>query len=99
RLSRKAQDSLAAASAYAVENMGAVKTMQAFGHETEVAGRYSQEVEASFEAARERLVARAGLTALAILLVVVSVVGVSWFGASNVVSGKSRGGTLGQFVV
>ncbi|CFW99720.1 putative ABC transporter related, fused ATPase and transmembrane permease domains [Candidatus Filomicrobium marinum] len=99
RLSRKAQDSLAAASAYAAENLGAVKTMQAFGHETEVAGRYSQEVEASFEAARQRLVARAGLTALAILLVVVSVVGVLWFGASKVVSGELSGGTLGQFVL
>ncbi|MCV0368711.1 ABC transporter transmembrane domain-containing protein [Filomicrobium sp.] len=99
RLSRQAQDSLATASAYAAENLGAVKTMQAFGHETEVAGRYSQEVEASFEAARQRLVARAGLTALAILLVVVSVVGVLWFGASKVVSGELSGGTLGQFVL
>lgn len=99
RLSRKAQDSLAVASAYAAENLGAVKTMQAFGHETQVAGRYSQEVEASFEAARRRLVARAGLTALAILLVVVSIVGVLWFGASKVVSGELSGGTLGQFVL
>ena len=33
RLSRKAQDTLAEASAYASENLSAVRTMQAFGHE------------------------------------------------------------------
>lgn len=99
RLSRKAQDSLAVASAYAAENLVAIRTMQAFGHETTVSGRFASEVEASFEAARRRLLARAGLTALAILLVVVSVVGVLWFGASSVVSGEMSGGRLGQFVL
>jgi len=99
QLSRKAQDTLATASAYAAENLVAIRTMQAFGHEGEVSRRFKGEVEASFEAARKRLLARAGLTALAILLVVVSVVGVMWFGASSVVSGELSGGRLGQFVL
>lgn len=99
RLSREAQDSLAVASAYAAENLQAVRTMQAFGHEAEVSGRFTAEIEASFAAARRRLLARAGLTALAIMLVVISVVGVLWFGASEVVSGELSGGRLGQFVL
>lgn len=98
RLSARAQDELAGASAYAAENLGAVRTMQAFVHEQVVSARFARSVERSFDAARARLVARAGLTALAIFLVVTSVVGVLWFGASSVVSGGISGGQLGQFV-
>ena len=99
RLSRRAQDTLAEASAYAGENLIAVRTMQAFTHEQSAAARFSGAVERAFEAARERLKARAGLTALAMFLVVASVVGVLWFGAASVVSGEMSGGRLGQFVL
>jgi ATP-binding cassette subfamily B protein len=98
-LSRRAQDTLAEASAYAGENLGAVRTMQAFGHEGAVAGRYADAVERAFEAARNRLKARAGLTALTIFLVVASIVGVLWYGASYVIGGEMSGGRLGQFVL
>jgi ATP-binding cassette subfamily B protein len=97
--SRKAQDTLAEASAYAAENLSAVRTMQAFGHEQAVARRYSDAVERSFEAARERMVSRAVLTAFTIFLVVASVVGVLWYGASSVIGGEMTGGRLGQFVI
>jgi ATP-binding cassette subfamily B protein len=99
RLSRAAQDTLAEASAYAAENLGAVRTLQAFTSEETAARRFSGEVERAFAAARSRLTARAGLTALAILLVVASVVGVLWFGAAAVVGGTMSGGRLGQFVL
>ena len=98
-LSRRAQDTLAEASAYAGENLGAVRTMQAFGHEPAVAERYSGAVERAFEAARLRLKARAGLTAITIFLVVASIVGVLWYGASYVIGGEMSGGRLGQFVL
>lgn len=99
RLSRRAQDTLAEASAYAAENLGAVRTMQAFGHEGAVAQRFKDSVERSFTAARERMKARAGLTFLVILLVVTSIVGVLWFGSASVISGDISGGRLGQFVI
>lgn len=99
RLSRRAQDELANASAYAAENLSAVRTMQAFSHEGAVANRYRAAVEETFKAAKARMKARAGLTALAIFLVTASVVGVLWFGASSVVSGDMSGGRLGQFVL
>ncbi|MBV1694827.1 MAG: ATP-binding cassette domain-containing protein [Hyphomicrobiales bacterium] len=97
--SRAAQDSLADASALASENLGAMRTLQAMTAETSIGRRFSAAVEAAFEQARGRLVARAVLTAAAIFLVVGSVVGVLWFGATLVVKGDMTGGRLGQFVL
>lgn len=99
RLSREAQDSLAAASAYAGENLAAVRTMQAFAHEDAVARRFDRAVQHSFDTALARLKARAALTGFAMFLVVASIVGVLWFGASAVVTGEMSGGRLSQFVL
>jgi len=99
RLSRAAQDRLADASAYAAENLSAVRTMHAFGQEATVSGRFAAAVERAFAAARARLLARAGLTAIAIGLVVTSIVGVLWFGSRLVIGGDISGGRLGQFVL
>jgi len=99
KLSRKAQDTLAEASAYAAENLSAVRTMQAFAHEGVVADRFSAAVERSFAAARDRLSARAGLTGLAMFLTVASVVTILWYGANRVVAGEMTGGTLSQFIL
>ena len=41
RLSRAAQDRLADASAYAAENLGAVRTMHAFGQQATVSRRFA----------------------------------------------------------
>ena len=99
RLSRAAQDRLADASAYAADNLGAVRAMAAFGQEGAVSRRFAEAVERAFAAARDRLLARAGLTAIAIFLVVASVVGVLWFGSRLVISGEMTGGRLGQFIL
>ena len=99
RLSRAAQDRLADASAYAAENLGAVRTMHAFGQEATVSRRFAAAVERAFAAARSRLLARAGLTAIAISLIVTSIVGILWFGSRLVIGGDISGGRLGQFVL
>ncbi len=99
RLSRAAQDRLADASAYASENLGAVRTMHAFGQEATVSRRFAAAVERAFAAARSRLLARAGLTAIAIALIVTSIVGILWFGSRLVIGGEISGGRLGQFVL
>jgi ATP-binding cassette subfamily B protein len=99
QLSRRAQDTLADASAYAAESLAAVRTLQAFTYETAAAARFEKSVARSFAAASARLKARAGLTALAIVLVVAGVVGILWFGAGAVVRGEMTGGRLGQFVL
>jgi ATP-binding cassette subfamily B protein len=99
RLSRSAQDTLAEAAAYAAENLAAHRTMQAATAEPTVTARYRSAVERSFAAARSRFLARAGLTALVILLVFVGIVGVMWHGAGLVVGGGLTSGALGQFVL
>ena len=61
-----------------------------------VGGRFAAASEEAFEAARERLTSRAALTATTILIVVVvSVVGVLWYGATRVVAGELSGGVSG----
>jgi ATP-binding cassette subfamily B protein len=99
KLSRIAQDELANASTYAAENLGSPKTMQAFTVEPFVTRRFSDAVETAFEAARKRVVARAGLTATVTLLVFASIVGILWYGAHEVLAGSMTGGRLAQFVL
>jgi len=98
-LSRRAQDTLAQASAYASESLSQVRVLQAFTHEKAAAARFGEAVERSFGAADARAKARAGLTAIAIFLTFASVVGVLWYGAQDVLSGIMTGGRLSQFVL
>ena len=99
RRSRLAQDRLAAASAYAAEAVGAVRTMQAFGAESLTASRFAAAAEDAFHAARVSTKARAVLTGVGIFLVSASVVAVLWYGAQDVLSGAMSGGRLSQFVL
>ncbi|ADJ24251.1 lipid A ABC exporter family, fused ATPase and inner membrane subunits [Hyphomicrobium denitrificans ATCC 51888] len=99
RLSRTAQDTLGDASAYAAENLAAHRTMLAYVNEKAVTARFSSVVERAFDAARQRMRARAALTGVAIFLTVASVTGVLWYGASDVISGNMTAGRLGQFVL
>lgn len=99
RLSRGAQDTLADASAYASEMIGAVRVLQAFTNERSVIGRFAGDVERAFVAARASTQARAVLTAIAIFLVFAGVVVILWFGSHDVLAGNITPGTLGQFVL
>ncbi|MGH6779667.1 MAG: ABC transporter transmembrane domain-containing protein, partial [Bradyrhizobium sp.] len=62
RLSRNAQDTLADASAYAAELVGAIRTVQAYTGERIANARFGKEVEQAYEAARVSTKARAVLT-------------------------------------
>jgi ATP-binding cassette subfamily B protein len=97
--SRAAQDTLADATAFAAENLGAMRTMQAFVAEAATVLRFSDAVEASYEAARNATRARALLTSVAIFLAFASVVAVLWLGAQDVIAGRITGGLLSQFVL
>ncbi|MEA2903224.1 MAG: ATP-binding cassette, subfamily bacterial [Alphaproteobacteria bacterium] len=99
RRSRAAQDTLADASAYATELIGAVRTLQAFTNEKLATGRFAGAVERAFDAARQSIRARAVLTAVAIFLVFGSVVMVLWVGAQDVIGGEITPGRLSQFVL
>ncbi|WP_442581075.1 ABC transporter transmembrane domain-containing protein [Mesorhizobium sp. ASY16-5R] len=99
RKSRLAQDTLAEASAYASEQIGAIRTLQAFTNERLVTGRFAGAVEAAFQAARSSVLARSLLTFFAIFTIFASVVAVLWFGSRDVLAGNISPGTLGQFLL
>ena len=99
RRSRAAQDTLAEASAFAGETIGAARTVQAFNAEGIATDRYGAAVEQAYEAARAAIKSRALLTGVAITLVFGSIVAVLWFGAQSVLAGTLSAGTLGQFLL
>jgi ATP-binding cassette, subfamily B, bacterial len=99
RRSRRAQDTLAEATAFASESLGAVRTMQAFGAEGASQARFAGEVESAYGAARDAAVTRSVLIAVAVSLAFCSVVFVLWLGAHDVLAGRMSGGLLSQFVL
>src|ERR1700731_3017306 len=99
RRSRTAQDTLADASAYAAELIGAVRTLQAFTNEKLASGRFAAAVERAYLAALYSTRARALLTAIIIFLASGSVVVILWVGAQDVLSGAISPGRLSQFVL
>lgn len=99
RLSRNAQDTLADASAYASELIGAIRTVQAYTGEPLANARFGNEVEQAYEAARTSTRARAVLTAIIIFIVFTSVVAILWVGSHDVLTHTITPGRLGQFVL
>ena len=98
-LSRGAQDTLADASSYASELIGAIRTLQAFTNEPLARTRFGVEVVRAFDAAKASTRARAYLTAVVIFLVFASVVAILWVGSHDVLIGEISAGRLGQFVL
>ena len=99
RLSRNAQDTLADASAYASELVGAIRTVQAYTSERLANARFGSEVEQAYDAARSSTRARAVLTLIIIFIVFSSVVVILWVGSHDVLTGSISPGRLGQFVL
>jgi len=99
RLSRHAQDTLADASAYASELIGAIRVVQAYTGERLAKARFGGEVEQAFDAAVNSTRARAVLTAIIIFIVFTSVVAILWVGSHDVLTGQITPGRLGQFVL
>jgi ATP-binding cassette subfamily B protein len=99
RRSRTAQDTLADASAYASELIGAVRTLQAYTNEKLAGARFSAAVERAYQGAIQSTQARAILTAIIIFLAAGSVVVILWTGAQDVLAGRLTAGTLSQFVL
>jgi ATP-binding cassette subfamily B protein len=99
KLSRGAQDTLAQASSYASELIGAIRTLQAFTNEPLAEARFGAEVERAYDAARRSTRARAFLTATVIFLIFSSVVAILWIGSHDVLTGQISAGRLSQFIL
>jgi len=69
KLSMAAQDRFADAVGYAGESLDALETVQAFGREGAVAGRFDRSVETAFRVSLARIRARGFMTALVMLLI------------------------------
>jgi ATP-binding cassette subfamily B protein len=99
RRSRTAQDTLADASAYAAELIGASRTLQAYTNEPLARSHFGAAVARACAAAIRSTAARAVLTAIIIFLASASVVVILWVGAQDVLSGSISAGRLSQFVL
>jgi ATP-binding cassette subfamily B protein len=99
RRGRAAQDTLANASGYANELIGAMRTVQAFTSEKPAGSRFTAAVEQAYAAACGATRVRAVLTAVVIFLVFASIVIVLWVGAQDMLAGDITPGRLGQFVL
>lgn len=98
RLSRQSQDRVAEVGVRVDETLSAIRTVQAFTHETAEERRFNKATEAAFDVALLRTRARALLTALVILLVFGSVSLILWMGGHQVLTGTLSGGDLSAFV-
>ncbi|HEY5107515.1 MAG TPA: ABC transporter transmembrane domain-containing protein [Caulobacteraceae bacterium] len=78
RLSVSAQARFAEAVGYAGETLDGLETVQAFGHEATALRRFRDAVETAFQVSMARIAARAGMTALVMMLVAGGVGLVLW---------------------
>ena len=97
--SRRAQETLAEATAFASENLDAARVMQAFVAEDFTAARYQAAADGAYEAARVMTQSRSVVTGVAIFLAFSSVVVVLWLGAQDVIEGRMSAGVLLQFLL
>ncbi|MFM7404511.1 MAG: ABC transporter transmembrane domain-containing protein [Erythrobacter sp.] len=98
-VSRTSQDRIAAVGAYVTEVLSAMKIVQSFGQERREGKRFASVVENTFDTARRRILLRAAMTAVVIVLVFGGVVLVMWRGALAVAAGEISGGTIAAFVL
>lgn len=98
RLSRTAQDRLADAGSYANETLGAVTTVQAFGHEAIDNAQFRARVDDAFNAALRQVATRGLMAATVITLVFAGVIAMLCLGGAGVTSGDMTAGDLSAFV-
>lgn len=97
--SRKSQDRIADIGVVVDEVLGAMKVVQAFGQEEREAGRFSFAVESVMATARKRIVLRAFMTSVVMMLMFGAITAVIWQGAIDVAAHRMTGGTIAAFVL
>lgn len=98
RLSRLSQDRIADIGSYVSESLGQIKTVQAYNHQVQDEQRFAVTVEEAFDTARKRIIQRAWLITLVIMLVLGAVAVMLWVGGMDVMAGRISGGELAAFV-
>ncbi len=98
KLAKTSQERVGDVGAYIDEALHEIRTVQAYGHETEDRRGFRARVEAAFSVAKKRIRQRAFLVACVILLVFGAVGMILWVGGHDVVAGRMTGGQLSAFV-
>ena len=99
KVSRTSQDRVADIGAMVTEVLSAMKIVQGFNQEDREHGRFREAVERTFAVARRRVIIRAAMTAVVILLVFGGITLLVWRGAQAVSEGTISGGTIAAFVL
>nr|WP_249171782.1 ABC transporter transmembrane domain-containing protein [Erythrobacter sp. JK5] len=98
-VSRSNQDRIADVGAYVTEVLSGMKVVQSFGQEERESERFGGVVERTFESARKRIVLRAIMTSVVIVLIFGGITMAMWRGAIAVTEGAISGGTIAAFVL
>lgn len=98
-VSRTSQDRIADVGAYVTEVLSAMKIVQSFGQEGRESDRFAGVVESTFATAKRRVLLRAIMTSVVILLIFGAMTLVMWRGALAVAAGEITGGTITAFVL
>jgi ATP-binding cassette subfamily B protein len=98
-VSRTNQDRVADVGAYVSEVLSAMKIVQSFGQEAREGERFSAVVERTFDSAKRRILLRAVMTSVVIVLIFGGITLVMWRGAIAVSEGAISGGTIFAFVL
>lgn len=98
-VARHSQDRVADVGAMVTEVLSAMKVVQAFNQENREHARFGEAVERTFDTARRRILLRAAMTAIVILLIFGGITLVMWRGAIAVSTGEISGGTIAAFVL
>ena len=98
-ISRTNQDRVADVGSTVTEVLGAMQIVQSFGQERREGERFAGVVERTFESAKRRILLRAIMTSVVIVLIFGGITLVMWRGALAVSDGLISGGTIAAFVL
>ena len=98
-VARRGQDRVAEIGSMVDETLGAMRTVQSYNQEEREAARFGVAVEAAFATARQRITARAIMTAIVIGLVFGAIAIVMWRGAMDVQAGRMSEGSIAAFLI
>ena len=98
-VSRSNQDRVADVGAYVTEVLSAMPIVQSFGQEQRESTRFAGVVERTFDSAKRRILLRAAMTSIVIVMVFGGITLVMWRGALAVSEGAITGGTITAVVL
>ena len=98
-ISRTNQDRVADVGSQVTEVLGAMQIVQSFGQEKREGERFAAVVERTFESAKRRILLRAIMTSIVIVMIFGGITLVMWRGALAVSDGLISGGTIAAFVL